>query len=91
MSVLPVARALRRGLVLIVGVALMLGGVVLLVLPGPGVLVIFAGLGLLATEFTWAARLLRWARTRGKQLVAQVRARVRRRRPVEARPDHPRR
>jgi uncharacterized protein (TIGR02611 family) len=88
---LSVTRALRRGLVLIVGVALMLGGVVLLVLPGPGVLVIFAGLGLLATEFTWAARLLRWAKTRGKQLIARARARFRRRRPVDARPDQPHR
>ena len=34
----------------------------LLPLPGPGWLIIFAGLGLLATEYEWAARLLRYAR-----------------------------
>ncbi len=33
-------------------------GIVLLPLPGPGWVIIFLGLGLWATEFTWAARLL---------------------------------
>ncbi len=41
---------------------MILVGVLLLPLPGPGWLIIFAGLGLLATEYTWAARLLRQAR-----------------------------
>ncbi len=34
-------------------------GIALLVLPGPGVLVIGVGIALLATEFLWARRLLR--------------------------------
>ena len=46
----------------LVGVALIVGGIVLLPLPGPGWLIIFAGLGILATEYEWAARLLRFAR-----------------------------
>jgi hypothetical protein len=33
-------------------------GAVLLVAPGPGVLVLLAGLGILATEFAWAGRLM---------------------------------
>ena len=37
-------------------------GVVLLPLPGPGWLVIFAGLAILASEFAWAERLLHFAR-----------------------------
>jgi uncharacterized protein (TIGR02611 family) len=37
-------------------------GIILLPLPGPGWLVIFVGLGLLATEFSWARRLLHYAR-----------------------------
>lgn len=37
-------------------------GIVLLPLPGPGWLVIFAGLAILASEFTWAERLLDYAR-----------------------------
>lgn len=44
------------------GVVVIAIGIVLLPLPGPGWLIIFAGLGLLGTEYTWAARLLGWAR-----------------------------
>jgi len=33
-------------------------GIVMLVTPGPGWLVIFLGLGLLAAEFVWAKRLM---------------------------------
>jgi len=67
---------LRRALVLVAGIAVLLAGVAMLVLPGPGVLVIFAGLSLLATEFTWAARLLQWAKTRGMQLARRLRQRL---------------
>ena len=37
-------------------------GIVLIPLPGPGWLIVFAGLAILATEFVWAERLLRFAR-----------------------------
>ena len=53
-----VLRAVRQGLVLVAGGFLVAVGVVFLVLPGPGTPVILAGLALLATEFTWAERLL---------------------------------
>jgi uncharacterized protein (TIGR02611 family) len=46
----------------VIGVGVILLGIVLLPLPGPGWLIIFAGLGLLATEYEWASRLLRRAR-----------------------------
>lgn len=39
-------------------------GIVLIPAPGPGWLIVFAGLGILATEFHWAHRLLRYARVR---------------------------
>lgn len=39
-------------------------GAVLLVLPGPGILVVLAGLAILASEFHFARRLLAWARKR---------------------------
>jgi uncharacterized protein (TIGR02611 family) len=48
--------------VTIAGVAVIAVGVLLLPLPGPGWLIIFAGLGILASEYEWAARLLRWVR-----------------------------
>lgn len=49
----------RRTVILVVGTTVILIGVALLVLPGPGMVVIVIGLSLLATEFIWARRLLR--------------------------------
>ncbi len=48
----------RRGLRIVVGFTLLLAGVVMIVTPGPGWLVILLGLGLLAAEFVWARRLM---------------------------------
>lgn len=61
---MPGGFVLWRVGVTLVGVAVIVIGVVLLPLPGPGWLIIFAGLGLLATEYRWAADLLRWVRRR---------------------------
>jgi hypothetical protein len=49
---------IRRFVRVVGGWALLAVGAALLVLPGPGLLVIAAGLALLATEYAWAARLL---------------------------------
>ena len=46
----------------VVGTAIIALGIALLPLPGPGWLVIFAGLAILASEFEWAQRLLDFAR-----------------------------
>jgi uncharacterized protein (TIGR02611 family) len=43
---------------------LVLLGLFLLVLPGPGILTIVGGLALLATEFVWAANILEWMKKR---------------------------
>jgi len=48
-----VASARRIG-ILLAGSILFLAGIALLVLPGPGVPLIIAGLALLGTQFTWA-------------------------------------
>jgi len=45
--------------VLIAGFVLVLAGIAMLVLPGPGLLVIFLGCVVLATEFVWAHHVLR--------------------------------
>jgi tellurite resistance protein TerC len=47
-------RHIRRVLVAVVGGTVLLIGIVLIVLPGPAILVIPAGLGILALEFAWA-------------------------------------
>ncbi|MGY1986873.1 TIGR02611 family protein [Blastococcus sp. SYSU DS0669] len=57
----PLDRAYRAG-VAVVGTAVVLVGLVTVPLPGPGWLTVLAGLALLASEFTWAERLLAVAR-----------------------------
>ena len=51
-------RHLRRIAVAFVGGIVVAVGLAMLVLPGPAVLVVPAGLAILATEFHWAQRLL---------------------------------
>ncbi|MEU9371425.1 TIGR02611 family protein [Streptomyces avermitilis] len=66
--------------VFIVGLAVVVAGVIMLPLPGPGWLVIFGGMAIWATEFVWAQLVLRW--TKRKVTEATQRAldpRVRRR------------
>jgi uncharacterized protein (TIGR02611 family) len=57
-----IARNGRRIAVTIVGIVVVLVGLALLVLPGPGWLLIFLGLSILGTEYVWAQRLLRIAK-----------------------------
>jgi tellurite resistance protein TerC len=56
--ILRTVEQVRRVFLVIAGFTLLLAGVVMLVTPGPGMLVIFLGLGLLAAEFVWARRLM---------------------------------
>jgi uncharacterized protein (TIGR02611 family) len=55
-------RTARRVVVAVVGSTVLVCGLALLVLPGPAVVVIPVGLGILAVEFEWARRWLRRAR-----------------------------
>ncbi|MFF7973209.1 TIGR02611 family protein [Streptomyces sp. NPDC007905] len=48
--------------VFVVGLAVVGAGVVMLPLPGPGWVVIFAGMAIWATEFVWAQLVLRWTK-----------------------------
>jgi tellurite resistance protein TerC len=60
---------MKRFIIALIGGTVMLVGIAMIVLPGPAVVVIPAGLAILATEFIWARRALR--KTKG--LVAQAR------------------
>jgi len=55
---LKTVEQVRRVFRIVAGFTLLAGGVVMLITPGPGWLVIFLGLGLLAAEFVWARRLM---------------------------------
>ena len=69
-------RILWRFLVGAAGFGVMAVGATLLVLPGPGALVLLLGLAILATEFRWARRLLdraaKWVK-RGGRFVRRMR------------------
>jgi uncharacterized protein (TIGR02611 family) len=58
----PLGRLGVKVVVAVLGALIIAVGVVLLPLPGPGWLIILAGLALLAMEFQWAKRLLRFTR-----------------------------
>ncbi|MFE1435724.1 TIGR02611 family protein [Streptomyces griseoaurantiacus] len=66
--------------VFVVGLAVVAAGVVMLPLPGPGWLVIFAGMAIWATEFVWAQLVLRWTKRKVTEATqAALDPRVRRR------------
>lgn len=48
----------------VVGTLVVIVGIIAIPFPGPGWLIVFAGLGILATEFAWASRLLAFARAK---------------------------
>ena len=54
------------------GFTLLLVGIVMLVTPGPGWLVILLGLGLLAAEFVWAKRLMDRIKREGERVRSAV-------------------
>ena len=61
----PIARKIVVG---VIGTTIVLLGIVMLVAPGPGTVVIPIGLLILASEFAWA----RWLLLRGKRVVRKT-------------------
>ena len=66
--ILRTVEQVRRVFLIIAGFTLLLASGVMLVTPGPGMLVIFLGLGLLAAEFVWARRLMERVKHEGGRL-----------------------
>lgn len=54
----------KRLVIAMLGFTVMLIGIAMIVLPGPAMIVIPVGLGILATEFIWARSLLKKAKER---------------------------
>jgi uncharacterized protein (TIGR02611 family) len=74
---LPGGRIAWRVAIAILGLLIVVAGVILLPLPGPGWLIIFVGLGVWAMEFAWAERLLSRARRFVRRWTAWVLGRPR--------------
>jgi hypothetical protein len=62
-------RQAKRLTILVVGLTVLAVGTAMIVLPGPAFVVIPVGLGILATEFVWARRLLHKLKDRAQNLV----------------------
>lgn len=73
MAPLPVRRSrIKLVAVAVAGSVVTLIGLVLVPLPGPGFLLVAAGLAILATQFAWAAKPLRYARVKAEQGVDEI-------------------
>ena len=55
-------RKAKKTLIAIIGGIVLIIGIIAIPYPGPGWLIVFAGLGILATEFAWAQQILQFAR-----------------------------
>ncbi|MFN8098476.1 MAG: TIGR02611 family protein [Dermatophilaceae bacterium] len=72
----PTTARIYRGAIALLGLVIVVVGLALVPLPGPGWLVVFAGLALWGSEFEWAQRVLDWVRTRVRAWNGWMRARV---------------
>lgn len=75
---------IKRIVVTIIGGTVLIFGMILIVTPGPAVLVIPAGLAILGTEYAWARRWLRKARAMAAQAISKTQGMARRKAAPEA-------
>ncbi|CAN5507950.1 hypothetical protein BH09PSE5_BH09PSE5_19710 [soil metagenome] len=68
----------KKLLVIVVGFPLLLLGLVMIPLPGPGLLIVVGGLFVLSLEFEWARRHLAYTRARLDRVMTGVTERGRR-------------
>ncbi|MEI2775513.1 MAG: TIGR02611 family protein [Tetrasphaera sp.] len=73
----PTTARLYRLAVGALGTVIVVGGLLLVPLPGPGWLIVFAGLAVWASEFEWAQRLLDWVRAKVRAWNDWIRAQAR--------------
>lgn len=67
-----IGRSAKRIAVAVVGGALVIAGIVLCFLPGPGFLVVVLGFTVLATEFAWANRALEVGKQKAEKVVGSA-------------------
>ncbi len=68
-------RRAKQVAIIMAGATLLLIGVALLVLPGPGIPVVIAGFAVLGLEFAWARRFNRKMRARARLAMRKIRRR----------------
>jgi len=68
-----VLRTAKRVAIAIIGGTVVLLGIVMIVAPGPAIVVIPAGLAILGTEFAWARWLLKRMKEKTTAVIASVR------------------
>ena len=66
----------KRIAISIVGFTVLAIGIAMIVLPGPAIVVIPVGLGILGLEFAWARRWLQKIKQHGNSLVKAIRSKV---------------
>jgi uncharacterized membrane protein len=64
--------SVKTTVIAVLGGLLTLGGIALLVLPGPGFVLVAAGLAVLATRFTWAKKPLDYAKDKAQDGIEEV-------------------
>ena len=75
----------KRILVTVLGVVLIVGAPIIAIVPGPwSILLVIAGLAILATEYDWAEDALDWAKLRYNRAKARITARRRARRQAQS-------
>lgn len=70
-----VATHTRRVAFTVLGVVILVAGIVLCFIPGPGILVVLLGLSILAREYDWAEDLMHWARSRYRHVADRLKER----------------
>jgi uncharacterized protein (TIGR02611 family) len=65
-------RLARRIAISVLGFTVLLVGIAMIVLPGPAVVVIPIGLGILSLEYAWARRWLQKIKEKGELLAQKV-------------------
>ena len=73
-----IPKSARKIIIFIVGVIVIIAGILMLVLPGPGWATIFLGLAILATEFERAEKVRSWVVARFKKAIKKTREKIKR-------------
>lgn len=69
-----IVNLLKKGAVFVVGFSVIILGIILLPLPGPGLLIIAFGLLILSSEFAWAERHLATMKSKMKQVLDKAKS-----------------